>query len=76
MNDHAREAEHIAEKYISRLGLGFHPDTRGKDYVDSLGKRTFTAKEAAEYEADMGRLFEIAEPYGVVLSVMCSRGLI
>ena len=36
---------------ISGIGLGFHYDTRGVDYVDSnTGKRLFTDDEAADYE--------------------------
>lgn len=38
-------------RYVRQFGLGFHPDTRGKDYVDSQGSRCFTDSEAAEYDA-------------------------
>lgn len=42
----------ICSKWVSRLGLGFHPDTRGDDYWPALSDA-----EVAEYDADMDTLF-------------------
>lgn len=49
----------LVEKWFSRLGYGFHPDTRGDDYYNAAGKRSLSAQEAREYEADMDEAFEM-----------------
>jgi hypothetical protein len=52
-------ADAIAKKWVGRLGLGFHPDTRGANYSPAL-----SANEIREYDADMDRLFQSADdPY-------------
>ena len=38
-------------RYVRAFGLGFHPDTRGSDYVNGDGARTFTDDEAGLYDA-------------------------
>jgi hypothetical protein len=45
----------ICNHWVSHFGLGFHPDTRGADYVDGDGNPSLT--EAARYDAEMERLF-------------------
>lgn len=64
----------ICAKWIKRLGYGFHPDTRGATYTtvaDGVPDWFFSPNEAAEYDADMIRLFAICpeDPYapGAVL---------
>ena len=56
------EAEAIAAKWVERFGLGFHPDTRGTDYVETRGPnkdvRCLTDEEAAEYEREMDALYD------------------
>lgn len=60
------EARSIANKWVSRFGMGFHPDTRGKDYTPRLN-----ADDAKTYDSDMDRLFEIApDPYQAGLEAM------
>ena len=60
------EGRAIATKWVARFGLGFHPDTPGKDYTPRL-----TAKEAREYDADMDRLFALdCDPYECGLAAM------
>jgi hypothetical protein len=49
----------ICRKWAARLGCGFHPDTRGKDYSPALSRA-----EIEEYDADMALLFRAAaDPY-------------
>lgn len=56
----------IARRWVGRFGLGFHPDTRGKDYRPAL-----SATEVAEYSADMNRLFSgTGDPYGAGITAM------
>ena len=63
----------LVEKWFSRLGYGFHPDTRGADYYNEAGERSLSAQEALEYEADMDYAFELIG-YKVYLHVLdCGR---
>ena len=49
----------ICRKWFQRLGIGFHPDTRGADYEPAM-----SVKWVNEYEADMQTLFDTAsDPY-------------
>lgn len=70
------EAQTIAAKWVARFGMGFHPDTKGVDYVDmASGERCLTDEEAAEYDADMDRLFVVAaDPYEAGLVAMAAAG--
>lgn len=55
-----REVKAILQKYIDALGLGFHPDTSGEEYQDyANNKLVFTAEQAARYDNDMARCFEL-----------------
>lgn len=59
------------KKWIERLGLAFHPDTRGADYINDDGKRTLSDGEAEQYDRDIDEAFEThADPYGVALTIM------
>jgi hypothetical protein len=52
-------AKAICDKWVAKLGWGFHPDTRGADYDPPLSKA-----EVAAYEADMKALFALVpDPY-------------
>lgn len=67
------EAYEIAAKWVKIIGGGFHPDTRGKDYVwfNSDGKPLLSDEVAAEYDGDMDRLFAIAaDPYETAIEAM------
>lgn len=56
----------IANKWVVRFGLGFHPDTRGKDYSPAL-----TKAEIEEYDSDMNDLFNLdVDPYAVGVAAM------
>lgn len=67
-----QEARQIAAKWAARIGVGFHPDTRGVDYVPPLA-----AAEAAEYDADMDALFALpGDPYEAALTAMEDAGLL
>lgn len=59
------DARVICARWLTVIGLGFHPDTAGVNYTEMVtGKRVFDDKIAAEYEADMERLFALeADPY-------------
>ena len=54
-------ANEIATKWVAKLGLGFHPDTRGSEYAAATGAPSLTASEVAEYEADMDTMFASGE---------------
>lgn len=59
-------AKTICRKWVSRIGYGFHPDTRGKDYFPRM-----RADEIEEYEADMERLFTLGgDPYRYAVEAM------
>lgn len=67
----------IAAKWVAKFGLGFHPDTRGADYVDSAGACCLTDAEAAEYDADMQTLAECCDDqYEFGLDAMRAAGLL
>ena len=54
----------ICRKWVARLGLGFHPDTRGEDYLDDNGEHALPDAEVIEYNRDMNTLFKVAaDPY-------------
>ena len=63
----------IAAKWVAKFGLGFHPDTRGADYVDSAGACCLTDAEAAEYDADMQTLADAATTSTNLASTPCAR---
>lgn len=44
----------ICRKWVSRLGMGFNPDTRGDDYTPDLSPEDIT-----DYEADMEALWKV-----------------
>ena len=50
----------ICDKWVAKLGYGFHPDTRGADYRPRL-----TPMEVIAYDHDMMRLFglDVLDPY-------------
>ena len=53
------EALRICRRWVAVCGMGFHPDTRGADYVPALSPRM-----VAKYDNDMNKLFELAvDPY-------------
>ncbi len=61
----------ICRKWVRRIGGGFHPDTRGKDYSPAM-----SAAEIAEYDSDMNALFaNAADPYECAIMAMDDAGL-
>ena len=62
---------------VQQLGLAFHPDTRGSDYVAEGGGPAFTAAEAAEYDRDIEAAFARAEedPYEIAIAVWEEMGI-
>lgn len=67
----------IAAKWVQRFRLGFHPDTRGRDYVFPNKLRCLTDAEADEYDADVERLFSLpGDPYQHGLDAMRAAGLL
>lgn len=59
----------ICRKWVGRLGCGFHPDTRGKEYFKD-------ADAIAEYDDDMESLFKVAaDPYECAVMAMADAGL-
>ena len=67
----AEDANLIAAKWLTRLGLGFHPDTPGPLYAPDLPKQ-----QQDEYANDMHRLFDlVADPYDNCIAVAQALGL-
>ena len=63
--------------WAAYLGLGFHPDTRGRDYVHADGSRCFTDAQAAAYDADMHDAHRNeGDPYEAGIAVWQALGLI
>lgn len=62
---------------VQQLGLAFHPDTRGSDYVAEGGGLAFTPTEAAEYDRDVEAAFTRGDedPYEVALAVWQEMGI-
>ena len=69
------EAAAICDKWMARLGPGFHPDIRGADYELNHTRR-LTNAEAAAYDSDIDRLFAIAEPYEAGIAAARRAGLL
>lgn len=59
------DAKAWLEEAIKYLGLGFHPDTSGHDYVNSkTGAATFTCKQGNAYDRAREQVFELLkDPY-------------
>lgn len=71
------EARVIASRWVDRFHLGFHPDTRGRDYVLPNMVRCLTDAEADAYDADVERLFSLpGDPYQHGLDAMRAAGLL
>jgi hypothetical protein len=61
----------IADKWVGKIGLGFHPDTRGTDYEPQLSQ-----DDVVNYEAEMDYLFgNSADPYAIAVEAMERAGL-
>lgn len=62
--------------YIRKLDLGFHPDTRGRDYVmHSDGSRVFTDAEADDIDACVAAVSGACDVYEFGLAVWKAMGL-
>lgn len=66
-------AAQITDKWVSILGIGFHPDTRGDDYCSPA----LSAAMAAKYERDMKTLFSVSrDAYADAIAAWERAGLI
>lgn len=52
-------AEAWLRQAVEHLGGGFHPDTRGDDYVDGNGEPMFPGEKALSFDNNMEKCFEI-----------------
>lgn len=68
----------MARLIRDKLGLGFHPDTRGRDYVEdgTGGVRSFTDEEAASYDADINTICEAGDIYEPAFAIWRGMGLL
>lgn len=65
------KAQQIVDKWVKELGLGFHIDTRGEDYVADDGSQALTARQIERYDADMASLFGLCDdPYAIAVEAM------
>ena len=70
----AQRAEDICRKWLSKIGVGFHPDTHGDDYSPAL-----SPADVADYDNDIGTLgYDCGQvcPYAVTVAVAEDMGLI
>lgn len=63
-------------RHVRDLGLGFHVDTRGRDYVGpgDFG-RVFTDEQADQYDATIADMADITDPYEAAFRVWRAMGL-
>jgi hypothetical protein len=67
-----RLARRIALRWVDKLGLGFHPDTRAKDYTPLM-----PYEDREDYDRDMDMLAGVAvDQYEASLWAMRKRNLI
>jgi hypothetical protein len=65
-------ARRIALRWVDKLGLGFHPDTRAKDYTPLM-----PYEDREDYDRDMDMLAGVAvDQYEASLWAMRKRNLI
>ena len=59
-------------KLVKEMGMGFHPDTPMKEYVDDNRRPIFSAREAARHQAVLDRAHAVLgdEVYTVALDAM------
>jgi hypothetical protein len=64
-------------KHVRELGLGFHADTRGRDYVGpgDFG-RFFTDEQADQYDENVGDMAEITDPHEAAIAIWKAMGLV
>jgi len=55
------------------LGIGFHPDTRGVDYIDDNNQRSFTENQAKKYDLSIRQCFDVCNKNGVDLYALALR---
>lgn len=71
LKDSKLERDWICNRWTTRLGIGFHPDSEGANI------KGLSAYEIAEFDHDMNRLFEISsDPYQDGLEAFARAGLI
>lgn len=58
------------------FGLGFHPDTRGQDYVNQGGGRSLTDAEADQYNRDLDTVGRDHDVYLVGMRIWQALGLL
>lgn len=63
-------------RYVRDLGLGFHVDTRGRDYIRGDGSRWFSNEQAEAYDIVVDDMHEVADPYEVAIKVWRVLGLV
>jgi hypothetical protein len=65
-NGQQTRATLICRKWVSRLGMGFNPDTRGNNYVPAMKQY-----QIAEYDFDMNVLWGLdLDPYEFAINAM------
>lgn len=74
MTDYPERAKNITRRYVDILGMGFHPDTRGRNYIDGSGRPPFTKVEADQYDSDMEELSGLCDQYEIGIDEFRRRG--
>jgi len=52
-------------RWLDEIGLGFHPDTPGNDYVTRDGTTLFTEEQASEYDLRIQQCFDVCNELGL-----------
>jgi hypothetical protein len=61
---------------VRKFGLGFHPDTRARDYIDDDGLPTYATDEEADmHDFIVQTAFRLCDPYEVAIEVWEDMGL-
>lgn len=63
-------------RFVRKLGLAFHPDTRGADYINEDGSRTFSDDDARIYEASIDAVMDDTDAYEFGLRIWAALKLI
>ena len=66
-----QDANLIAARWVEKIGIGFHPDTRGASYSPAL-----PAADVRAYDADMAQMRRLGDPYLAGVAAMEAAGLV
>lgn len=70
-----RQADRFIRACVRYFGIGFHPDTRGAEYMDArTDLPCFTPERAARFDRRMAEAFTVCDPYDIAVRLMVPGG--